>query len=91
MLPNAEVKVTYNSYLDDVEMGDLTCSDFADFADFADYVTVCRRVIREQLLFDPNYRDVREAWLKVYLHNELVGHVHFRKERGNGVVITSHC
>jgi hypothetical protein len=81
---NAKVVVTYTSYLDGNEIGDLTCDRFGSFFELVEHIHACRELVPMQLKHDAIYRDVFEARIKVFYNGAFLACENFRRE-GDGV------
>lgn len=75
-----KVEVKYNSYLDGHELGDLTCSEFGSFVEFCEHVVACKSLVAMQLKHDPQYFDVHEARIDVWVNGERQSTIHFKRD-----------
>jgi hypothetical protein len=74
-----KVEVKYNSYLDGIEIGDLSCSQFRSYIEFCEHVAAVANLIPLQLKHDPQYRDIHEARMDVFVNGQHMATQHFRR------------
>ena len=77
----AEIKVTYTTFAEARELGDLSLSEFNSIVEFAQYLTKTIEIVEYQLKHDPQYRDVLNAQVEVILNHECVSLTQFERER----------
>lgn len=78
-----KVEVRYNSYLDDNEIGDLTC-EMVDLFEFTQHAAAVVKLVGQQLKHDPQYRDVHEARVELSIDGQRFARQNFRRE-GNEI------
>ena len=78
-MKNFKVEVKYNSYLDGIEIGALSCDSFTDVLDFAEHVTFTRKFVEHQMKYDALYRDIHEARLDVHVNGQRLATLHYRR------------
>lgn len=79
-----KVEVKYNSFFgESEEMGDLTCEMF-DLFEFTEHATACVKLVGQQMKHDPQYRDVHEARVTLWIDGERIARQNFRRE-ANGI------